>query len=56
MRIISLNFLCQFQEGDEKNSKIDRGYAWWQKTLIYHIYTPSFYDSDGNGFGDLKGK
>ena len=30
--------------------------AWWQKTLIYHIYVPSFKDSNGDGIGDLKGK
>lgn len=30
--------------------------AWWKKTLIYHLYIPSFYDSDADGFGDLKGK
>ena len=30
--------------------------AWWKKTLVYHIYVPSFYDSDGDGYGDLKGR
>ena len=30
--------------------------AWWKKTLIYHVYVPSFYDQNGDGFGDLKGK
>ena len=30
--------------------------SWWKKTLIYHVYVPSFSDSDGDGVGDLKGK
>lgn len=29
--------------------------TWWHKALTYHIFVPSFKDSDGNGFGDLKG-
>ena len=29
---------------------------WWKKTLIYHVYVPSFSDADGDGIGDLKGK
>ena len=28
---------------------------WWENRVIYQIYPMSFYDSDGNGYGDLKG-
>lgn len=28
---------------------------WWQKTLVYEIYTKSFCDSNGDGIGDLPG-
>ena len=30
--------------------------AWWQKTLIYHVYLPSYMDSDNDGYGDIKGR
>jgi trehalose-6-phosphate hydrolase len=28
---------------------------WWKESVIYQIYMPSFADSNGDGFGDLKG-
>jgi alpha-glucosidase len=30
-------------------------FVWWKHGVIYHIYTKSFYDSNGDGVGDLQG-
>lgn len=31
------------------------GTAWWNNTVFYEIFVRSFYDSDGNGIGDING-
>ncbi|MBG0786519.1 MAG: DUF3459 domain-containing protein, partial [Anaerolineaceae bacterium] len=31
------------------------GYPWWNDTLFYEIFVRSFYDSDGDGIGDING-
>lgn len=31
------------------------GYPWWNDSVFYEIFVRSFYDSDGDGIGDLNG-
>jgi glycosidase len=31
------------------------GYPWWNDAIFYEIFVRSFYDSDGDGIGDLNG-
>ena len=31
------------------------GLPWWNDTTFYEIFVRSFYDSDGDGVGDLNG-
>jgi len=35
--------------------KVQPELKWWEKTHTYTIYVSSFYDSDGDGVGDIKG-
>lgn len=36
-----------------ENKELNR--KWWKEAVVYQIYPRSFYDSNGDGIGDLKG-
>ncbi|AXI30687.1 glucohydrolase [Priestia megaterium] len=38
----------------EESATITKG-QWWKEAVVYQIYPKSFYDSNGDGIGDLKG-
>jgi alpha-amylase len=33
----------------------ENGYPWWNEGVFYEIFVRSYYDSDGDGIGDLNG-
>ncbi len=39
----------------QNNLKNNKEKNWWKKQAIYQIYPRSFFDTSGNGIGDLKG-
>ncbi|NLJ94538.1 MAG: hypothetical protein GX326_03480 [Clostridiaceae bacterium] len=39
----------------EMLEKLDFEKKWWKEGIIYHIFVPSFFDSNDDGYGDLKG-
>ena len=36
-------------------TKSTEGYGWWDETVFYELFVRSFYDSNGDGIGDLNG-
>ena len=34
---------------------MDKNSKWWKQSVVYQIYPRSFYDSNGDGIGDIPG-
>jgi glycosidase len=49
--IISLSLLSSLFPASAQKTTHD----WWKRTTVYQIYPRSFYDSNGDGIGDLSG-
>ncbi|KAK8390979.1 hypothetical protein O3P69_016966 [Scylla paramamosain] len=48
---VGVGLLVQMPRGGE----CDPDHAWWQGSVMYEVFVPSFHDSDGDGVGDLPG-
>src|SRR6202008_458958 len=47
---------CSKQAGSPiATSVADTNRAWWRDGVCYEVFVRSFYDSDGDGIGDLRG-
>ncbi|KAH6903418.1 alpha amylase [Coprinopsis sp. MPI-PUGE-AT-0042] len=42
-------------QDQEESTLIPFGRAWWKEAVVYQIYPISFFDSNGDGIGDLNG-
>ncbi|XP_050734089.1 4F2 cell-surface antigen heavy chain-like isoform X2 [Eriocheir sinensis] len=48
---VCVGLLVQMPQGSECNPH----HAWWQGSVMYEVFVPSFHDSNGDGVGDLPG-
>jgi len=35
--------------------EVEANTLWWREGIVYQLYVPSFKDTNGDGFGDLRG-
>jgi alpha-glucosidase len=46
---------CSFRKEETGLNRPQHAVPWWQSAVIYHLYAPSFRDSNSDGKGDLAG-
>ena len=53
----ALVFVACLEDDAKKSEEQDypETQAWWTEEIFYQVFVRSFYDSDGDGIGDLKG-
>lgn len=50
-----INLLNSLGDGEKDDDKCEVKEEWWKEAVFYQIYPKSFYDSNNDGIGDIKG-
>lgn len=51
----SISIYCSHFLQMPKGSECNPSHMWWQGSVMYEVYVPSFQDTDNDGIGDLTG-
>jgi glycosidase len=53
--LLASQLIAQIPSESMDDKKLNPDNSWWKKTTVYQIYPRSFFDTNGDGIGDLEG-